>query len=457
MKLNRKQSRALRFLEDNITTEVEYGGAAGGGKSVLGCYWQLKRRLKYPGTRGLIGRVSLTTLKDTTLNTFFEVAKTQNVKLGLHYTYNQQSNRIYFANKSIIFLKDLFQYPADPNFDDLGSLEITDAFIDENNQTTEKAWNIVKSRIRYKLDENGLIPKMLGSCNPAKGWIYQRFYKPFKDSTLPADRQFIQALVTDNPDISVHYRQNLLGLDEASKQRLLFGNWEYDDDASVLMSYDKIIDCFTNDFIPAGERFITADVARFGKDKTVIGVWSGWNVTLHTFTGKGVDEVVQIIKSYQRQYKIANSNTIADEDGVGGGVVDTLKCKGFVNNSQALATPTSPKDKNGNRIRENYANLKSQCYYKLADRVNNSGLHITNNDTGTREMIIQELEQVKQHNMDKDGKKAVVPKDLVKEIIGRSPDYSDTLMMREWFELVPKSKGFTIAGPPEEESELDWV
>ena len=54
------------------------------------------------------------------------------------------------------------------------------------------------------------------------------------------------------------------------------------------------------------------------------------------------------------------------------------------------------------------------------------------------EQIIQELEQVKQHNMDKDGKKAIIPKDKVKEAIGRSPDFSDALMMRMWFEFEVK-------------------
>ena len=73
MKLTIKQTKALDILEDDTTTELYYGGAAGGGKSVIGCYWQLKRRLKYPGTRGFIGRSELKNLKKTTLNSFFEV------------------------------------------------------------------------------------------------------------------------------------------------------------------------------------------------------------------------------------------------------------------------------------------------------------------------------------------------------------------------------------------------
>lgn len=431
MKLNLKQTLAIDYLEDNVTTELEYGGAAGGGKSVLGCYWQIKRRLKYPETRGVIGRSSLKTLKETTLQSFFFVARMQGLINDTHFRYNQQSNTIHFYNGSSILLKDLFQYPSDPNFDELGSLEITDAFVDENSQITEKAWTTLKSRIRYGLDENGLIPKILGSCNPSKNFVYQRFYKPYKTGTLPPERKFIQALVDDNPDISKHYRENLLSLDKASKERLLYGNWEYDDDPATLIEYDKILDCFTNNFIIGGENYISADIARFGSDKTVINVWQGFRCQIYVYAKKSVQEVADIIKGLQMQFKVPNNNTIADEDGVGGGVVDILKCKGFVNNSRPFINPITLKD-------DNFSNLKSQCYFKLAEMINKGEIFVDCNDSVIRELLTQELEQVKQYNMDKDGKKQIIPKDKVKEVLGRSPDYSDALMMRMYFEFAPK-------------------
>jgi hypothetical protein len=62
-------------------------------------------------------------------------------------------------------------------------------------------------------------------------------------------------------------------------------------------------------------------------------------------------------------------------------------------------------------------------------------MYIDCEDGETKDMIVEELEQVKQFNMDKDGKKRIIPKDKVKELIGRSPDYSDLLMMRMWFSL----------------------
>ena len=94
------------------------------------------------------------------------------------------------------------------------------AAIDECNQVTEKAKNIVSSRIRYKLDEYNLIPKLILTCNPSKNWVYTEFYKKHQEGKLPKYRKFIQALVDDNQNISRHYKEQLNKLDELSKRKL---------------------------------------------------------------------------------------------------------------------------------------------------------------------------------------------------------------------------------------------
>lgn len=426
MRLNQKQTKAIDLLEDQITSEVLFGGGAGGGKSVLGCYWQLKNRLKYPNTRGLIGRAKLKTLKETTLKTFFEVCKLQHIEPNKHFNYNQQSGIITFFNESEILLKDLFSYPSDPNFDELGSLEITDAFIDEANQISDKAKQIVRSRIRYRLAENNLIPKILMTCNPAKNWVYNEFYKPAMMGKLAIDKAFIQSLVGDNRDVDKSYKENLQQLDKASRERLLIGNWEYDDSIDRLINYEAIINCFTNNYVLAGVGYITSDIARFGRDATIIGVWSGFRlVHIERLEKSSISDTARVIDSFALQYKIPRSNIAIDEDGVGGGVVDILRgCKGVVNNSKAV-------DEKG--ITQNYANLKSQLYFKLAERINRNEYYFCDM---FKNMIVQELEQVRQKNIDKDGRRAVIAKEDVKAAIGRSPDFSDMIMMREYFELA---------------------
>ena len=420
MQLNYKQVHALELFEDKETSEILYGGAAGGGKSILLTYACLKMCLMYPGVRVLLGRSKLDTLKKTTLLSFFEVCSMQGIT-NEFYSYNQQSNVITFFNDSQIILKDLFAYPSDPNFDSLGSLEITAAFIDEVAQITEKAKNIVKSRIRFKLDEYNLIPTVLMSCNPFKGWGYSEFYKPAQLGTLEKGKAFIPAFVHENEFISKHYEENLDKLDELSRQRLLFGNWEYDDDLCKLFSYDRILDVFSNE-IEKGDLRIVADVARFGSDKTVIGLWSGLRCEkIITMTKSSMVEIRSEVEALALIHNIPMHRVIVDEDGVGGGLVDMLGCVGFVNNSKAL---------NGG----NFNHLKSQCYFYLAEMVNKCKVFV-NCDQETKNKIISELEVIRIHNADKDGKRAVEPKDKVKEKIGRSPDYADMMAMAMWFPI----------------------
>ena len=44
-----KQIECFKYLEDKHTTEVLFGGGAGGSKTFTGCLWQISRRLRYPG------------------------------------------------------------------------------------------------------------------------------------------------------------------------------------------------------------------------------------------------------------------------------------------------------------------------------------------------------------------------------------------------------------------------
>jgi len=425
MRLLIKQEHAVYYLKDNVTKEILYGGAAGGGKSALGVLWLIEQCQTYPATRWLMGRSKLKTLKETTLNTFFEL--TSNLKLSTSYNYNSQTGVITWTNGSEILLKDLYSYPADPNFDSLGSLEITGAFIDECNQISFKAWQIVTSRIRYKLNEYNLTPKILGTCNPAKNWTYSKFYIPTAAGTINETRKFIQSLPTDNPNLPPSYLDSLLALDENSKQRLYYGNWEFDNDPARLIDFDKIQNIFTNDFVDSGDMYISADIARYGSDKMVILVWSGFRVIeIFTLDKSSITETAEAIKSLMNKYRVPLSNVVADEDGVGGGVVDIVRCKGFVNNSKAL------KEENNN---VEYQNLKTQCYYKLAELIQSNKLFIDCNNADIQDIITKELEQVKRDKIDQDGKLRILPKDKVKELIGHSPDYSDALAMRFYFDL----------------------
>lgn len=428
-----KQYEAYQLLTDKETTEIGYGGAAYGGKSYLGCFWITASALAYPDTGWLLGRKDLINLKRTTLLTLFKLWEEIGIKRE-EYNYNQQSNIITFNNKSQIFLFDLASQPSDPLFTRLGGLELTGGFIDESNEVPEQAVSIVLTRIgRRNNDKYGLHPKLLEGFNPDKGHVYSRYYKPWRDGQLPTHRKFIKALPTDNPTVTESYLNQLRNSDKVTKERLLLGNFEYDDDPTALLSYDAIVDLFTNTVEVSEEKYLTADVARFGQDKTVIMLWQGLRVfKIYSYEKQGIDQTTQKIKDAAEDNKIPYSHIVVDEDGVGGGVVDALQgIKGFVANSTPLENPITGE-------KENYQNLKTQCTYKLAEYVNKHKMAVVA-DQDTRSLLIEELEQIKTKNADKDQKKQIKSKDEIKEILGRSPDFADALMMRMLLEYQGQS------------------
>lgn len=430
-KPSRKQFEAWKLLTDRETTELGYGGAASGGKSYLGCFWLLAMCLAYPDTGWLLGRKEMINLKRTTLITFFKVCAEYGIEANREFSFNQQTNVITFTNKSQIFLFDLSHQPSDPLYTRLGSLELTGGFIDESNEVDSQAISIVKTRLgRRKNEEHGLTPKLLETFNPDKGHVYQEFYKPFRDNLLPAHRKFIKALPTDNPHTTAQYLQQLRHSDKITQERLLLGNFEYDDDPARLMQYDALNDLWTNTVDQNGERYIVADIARYGQDKTVVGYFEGLDLKqVKTYEKQGTDETAEVIKIIARDERVPFSHILIDEDGIGGGVLDQLRgVKGFIANSVALPNKQTHKP-------ENYQNLKAQCTYTLAEYVNQHRLAISYKDATFKERLIEELEQIKSADADKDGKRKIQGKDEIKAILGRSPDSADMLMMRMWFEL----------------------
>jgi len=162
-------------------------------------------------------------------------------QVGVDFNYNSQKHVINWANGSTTVLKDLFLYPSDPDFISLGSTEYTDAFIDELPEITEKAYDIVSSRIRYKLDEFGLTPKILSTGNPRKNWVKRKFIDP---TELPAHITYVQSLLSDNPNDRFRelYQQQLSRMSsDYDKERLLYGNWDVDEevDNPFAHNYDR--------------------------------------------------------------------------------------------------------------------------------------------------------------------------------------------------------------------------
>lgn len=401
-----------------------------------------------PVSAWLIARQELKALKRTTLRTFFKVLSVLGYRKDVHYTYNAQDMVLYFINGSVVFFAELKRMPSDPEFDRIGSYDLTGAWVDEAQEVVKDAKDALQFRFTV-LSGNGwsTSPKTLYTCNPAKNWIFQDFWKPLiKEKQKVEGKKFITSLYSDNPYIDqVKYKKNVLRTNNKIKiERLLKGNFEYDDDPTKIFNYDRVLDLFSRSVIGETvhhiQRYITCDVARTG-DKTVIGIWYGLQLKhVYSFHGYLLTDMRDKIEGYEKEHQVPRSNTCIDADGLGIGLVDMLKgCRAFHNG----ASPIQPKTVQWNPDSKlDYANLKTQCYFALAQYVNEGKIGVSEIADKDKEDLIEELDVVKQVNTDSDRKTEIIKKEDVKSILGRSPDFSDMMMQRMVYE-VPLGEGFS--------------
>lgn len=443
-----KQTEAWEYWENPAITELGYGGAAGGGKTRLGWYIAIVIAEQYPGSKGAVARKELKTLRITTLAELFTIFNELGYK-ERDYSYDAKDNIIKFSNGSEILLLDTAYSPQDPEYTRFGSLPLTWCWIEESNETPEKAKSILKTRVgrkntfKVKGKSVEVKPFFLETFNPNKGHVYRDYYKPWKLGELPHYRAFVRALPHDNKYLSPAYLENLGRADKVTKERLLLGNFEYDDDTLRLVNYDAIAD-LTKNTAKDGAKTLIVDVARFGGDKIVLGAWRGLVLyKLGVYKYLGIDDTVRRMKDWTYSEGIAFENVIADEDGVGGGVIDGMRgIRGFIGNATPLEVWNPLK---GELYPANFRNLRSQCYFKLAEYVNEHKIavkveHFDSNIEGyslqsALSDMYDELDQIKRSDKSDDNKPSVIPKDEIKEQLGRSPDFSDMLMMRMYFEF----------------------
>jgi hypothetical protein len=164
-----------------------------------------------------------------------------------------------------------------------------------------------------------------------------------------------------------------------------------------------------------------------GRDSFIAGSWDGFICTVKIDKPKTKGkEIEEDIKQLMIAGNIGRSQVIVDSDGLGAYLESYLTgIKEFHAGAKAVDSIK-------------FANLKTECAYKLAELINKRELKIICT-TVQREKIIEELGQLKEEDIDADEKrKRIISKDKMKELLQRSPDFLDMLLMRMYFVVQPQ-------------------
>lgn len=267
---------------------------------------------------------------------------------------------------------------------------------------------------------------------------------------------FISGSVFDNKKLlsaDPGYVANLLSQDEATVNQLFKGNWKEVVSDLDVYNYSSFIGLFENSIDCRGpKKFITADIAMMGSDKFIVGYWDGKLLEDIAIVSKSKgNDVVNKIKEFASKYKVPNNHIIFDSDGVGAFVDGFIQgAIGFHGGAQPIKTKNELSDKKG---KENYFNMKTQCFYRQGDAVDKGEYKISEHVASmmyddkmtVRQRFMFERKAIKRDKTDMDGKLRIIPKEDMKiKLGGQSPDLMDMMMMREYFVMKPPREFFVL-------------
>lgn len=258
-----------------------------------------------------------------------------------------------------------------------------------------------------------------------------------------SDWQAFHFTSMDNPAIPQHELEKAKEeMDQETYRQEILA--EYVENAGALFKYDALIDLFSNHITKSPEKYLIIDVADDGTDKTLFSFWQGLEMyRVEEFARLNTEAIIHQIREYQAEERIPMTQTLVDAIGVGAGVASASLLDGIVgfkSSYGAIKTDHSPVlIPNVHYTKEagfttDYKNLRSQCVFTLAELVNNHKLAVSIDNGIIKERIIEEL-SLYQDASKGDGKRMATLKDDIREVLGRSPDLTDTLIMRMYFEI----------------------
>jgi len=319
-------------------------------------------------------------------------------------------------------MKTNLVFKSADNSDNLYGEDVYGAVFDEFTRAKPEAWVALRTTLSSTNGKCKLIGNYLGVSNWGHHFIDKikdnDEYETFKITVQQAiDENIIKQeeieSIKNDPQITENIYRMLYMLEDG-------------DSPDQLIKNENIDSLFYNTHVKDGDKYLTCDIALHGSDRFVIVMWDGFIIDkIWTIEKIDAKQAVEKINNIKNEYQIKENNIIFDSDGIGNYL------KGYLPRAIPFNNNGSP-IKDSSHIME-YKNLKSQCYFNLADRINRGGIYIK--CEVNRHQLYEELKTIKNANIDKDGKLSVLPKDEVKKIIGRSPDIADAIMMREWFEV----------------------
>lgn len=447
-----RQTQALDVLALDVPELcLLYGGAKGGGKSVLGCRWMLTEALKLiddfgllpsnePLAIGFIGRNRATDFEKTTLETW-----KREIPSAL-YRINERKHEIVIAETVKYF------YGGFDNREDIekfNSAEYCRNFVDQAEECDPEPMGFLRATLRLKI--NGQIPvyRMLLTANPAQCWLKQEYVKcpPGQNGNY-----FIPALPSDNPYLPPTYMTTLRNSFTHRPEMLaayIEGSWDAITGTDVIILDRWVEASHSQRFIgKILHKFIAADIARFGDDRTVIQYMEETDIIEKEIYGqRDASWTAGKLAEMARRHLLEDGSTptiVIDADGLGGPIADFLKHWGFetyeIHSAAAAADP------------KRFYNRRAEMWWTAGESFANGEIMLTRREGDST--LYREL-SVPRYDF-RDGRILVESKEEIKKSAryGQSTDEADAYIYGLWARKFVRTPALKHRENREEQSAL---
>ena len=341
----------------------------------------------------------------------------------LVYTYGYQ-DEFQFTISEIRHLKtgSVFKFMGiSRNVDEIKSTENIDiCYIEEAHALTKEQWDVINPTVRKEHSEFIIL------FNPQhrNDFVFQNFIEHRQPNSIVRKINY-----DENPFISDTMAKVISDAreqDEEEYNHIYLGQPREGDDRS-LFAYNDIESAMDGDMVgvdTSGVSTLAVDVARYGKDSSVITKRDGFRIyNLQVFKDYDTMELANQVSHLCRK---PHDGVIVDTIGVGAGVYDKLKHMGIrgIIEGNAAMKPTEIKV---------YQNKRAEMYFGLKKFIEGGGK--LPNDAELKE----ELLAMTYFYNPTSGKIQIVAKDDLKEDLGRSPDKADSVALHFFSYVRPMS------------------
>jgi len=428
-----RQSEALDYLDMQQDVALCYGGAKGGGKTVVGVRWATKVsydtigqfKLKpsaEPLLIGFMGRKRSTDFTKTTLETF------KNEVDSSLYKINEHKSEIIFGDTVKWYYGGFDDREAVQKFN---SGEYIYLFIDQAEEITEREHSMIAGTLRKKI--NGIRPfyKELLTCNPAQCWLKREFVK--NPAGKNHGRYFLKALPKDNPYLADGYVERLR-YEYRNQPELIEayieGSWDVLDAENCLIR-DVWVQKSKEQPYPfkVRRKIISCDPARFGKDRTTIGYAEETDLKDVEIYGQKdayytSNKIARMALRHSEDGTVEGAPVIViDADGIGGPIADNLRAWGYkvidINSASESSDP------------ENFYNIRAEMWWNASQMYCDEDVYNSYGNMEQDDIDEMDTELTIVGYSLRQGRILVESKEEIKDPkrYGKSPDLADMYVM----------------------------